>query len=94
MMSDFPQIHRVLKTFFNADDGLSEDAAIRMYQRAMASSANREALEDELSQAFKDGHVSWKKLLLNDDYEVFDAASEDEAREYAHKILWIPIFLP
>lgn len=92
MMSDFPQIHRVLKTFFNAEDGLSEDAAIRMYQRATALSANRDAMESELSRAFKDGYVSWKKLLLNDDYEVFDASSEDEAREYARRILWAPIF--
>jgi hypothetical protein len=91
-MSDFPQVSRVLKTFFNTEDGLSEDVAIRMYQRANASSANREAYEAELIEAFANGQVSWKNLLLNDDFEVFDAASEDEAREYARKILWVPIF--
>ncbi|GLQ92773.1 hypothetical protein [Dyella acidisoli] len=91
-MSDFPQISRVLKACFNVEDGLSEDVAIRMYQRALASSANRDALEAELARAFGDTQVSWKKLLLNDDYEVFDAPSEEEMRAYAHRILWQPIF--
>jgi uncharacterized protein YdaU (DUF1376 family) len=91
-MSDFPQISRVLKTYFNAEDGLSEDVAIRMYQRASASSASRDALEAELATAFSDTNVSWKNLLLNDDYEVFDAQSENDARAYAHRILWQPIF--
>lgn len=93
-MSDFPQIGRVLGTFFNVDHGLSEDVAIRLFQRALASGENREALEGELNQAFADKQISWKKLLLNDDYEVFDAAPGVEAREYAHKILWVPTFGP
>ena len=91
-MSDFPQISRVLKTYFNVEDGLSEDVAIRMYQRASNSTANRDALKEELARAFGDTHVSWKNILLNDDYEVLDAQSEDEARAYAHRILWKPIF--
>jgi len=42
--------------------------------------------------AFDDETLSWKDMLLNEAYEVFDAQSEDEAKEHARRILWEPIF--
>jgi hypothetical protein len=91
-MEEFPNIKHMLKVTFNVEDGLSEDVAIRLYQRAAKSSANFEALKQELQMAFSRTDVSWKEILLNTEYEVFDAENEDEAREYALKILWKPIF--
>ena len=91
-MKKFPNIIHTLKTLFNAEDGLSEDTSIKLYQRTTMSSGNLDVLKQELNTAFSDPTISWKSMLLNDDYEVFDAESESEAREYAKRILWEPIF--
>jgi hypothetical protein len=81
----------MLRTVFNAEDGLSEDVAIRLYQRAASSSGKLAALKEELQIAFEDEEVSWKNILWNDDYEVYDARDEKEAREFARRILWKPL---
>jgi hypothetical protein len=90
-MNEYPIITQMLRTVFNSEDGLSYDVAIRLYKRATENSGQTAALTVELKKAFDDLSLSWKKVLLNDDYEVFDAQSEAEAREYARRILWIPI---
>jgi len=91
-MKEFQNIAAMLKTSFNAEDGLSEDVAIRLYRKAALSSGKLEALKQELEIAFSSNEVSWKFFLFNDDYEVFDAETEEEAREYARRILWKPLF--
>lgn len=90
-MNSFENVVHMLKTVFNVDSGLSEDAAIRIYQRTAQSSGKLERIREELGQGLNDPGVSWRTLLLNDDYEVFDAETEDEARAYAVKILWEPL---
>jgi len=91
-MVNFPTIVYMLRTAYNAEDGLSEDASIRLYQRASGAGDNRTKLEVELREAFSRNDVSWRQLLCNDDFEVADIETEDEAREHARKILWEPIF--
>ncbi|HEY4079575.1 MAG TPA: hypothetical protein VGM81_02670 [Burkholderiaceae bacterium] len=91
-MKDFPTISNMLRTVYNAEDGLSEDASIRLYQRASATGDNRAKLEAELRSAFSRDDVSWRQMLCNDDYEVADIETEDEARTYAHRLLWEPFF--
>ncbi|WP_200960991.1 hypothetical protein [Noviherbaspirillum sp. Root189] len=90
-MKNYPNITHMLKTVFNAEDGLSIDTAIRIYQRTAVSSGNLDALKCELKLAFSDQDLSWKEMLRNDDYEVFDAETENDAREHAKKILWAPL---
>lgn len=90
-MNSFENVVHMLKTVFNVDSGLSEDAAIRIYQRTAQSSGKLERIREELGHGLNDPGVSWRTLLLNDDYEVFDAETEDEARAYAVKILWEPL---
>ncbi|MCB1892780.1 MAG: hypothetical protein KDF48_11205 [Rhodocyclaceae bacterium] len=90
-MKRFPAIESVLKTIFNAEDGLSEDVAIRLYQRTAKSSYSN--LKAELEEAFASDAVCWRDMLLTEEYEVFDADSEQEAKAYARKILWDPLFL-
>lgn len=63
----------MLKTVFNVEDGLAEDAAIRLYQRTALASGNLQTLKDELPRAFLDTNFSWKQMLCNQEYEVFDA---------------------
>lgn len=90
-MNTFENVVHMLKTVFNVDSGLSEDAAIRIYRRTAQSSGKLERLKEELDQGLNDPGVSWKTLLLNDDYEVFDAETEDDARAYASRVLWEPL---
>jgi hypothetical protein len=91
-VNDFPNISHALRTLFNAEHGLSEDVAIRIYCRAAKTSGKMAELRRELERAFADQTLSWKDMLLNDDYEVFDASGESEARAHALRILWTPIF--
>ena len=81
----------MLKTVFNVDSGLSEDAAIRIYRRSALASGKLDVLKEELALALRDSKFSWKELLLNDDYEVLDAETEGDARSYAVRILWDPL---
>lgn len=80
------------KTIFNVDSGLSEDAAINVYRRSAQSSGKLEALREELDFALSDPSVSWKALLANSDYEVFDAETEQQAKAYAIRILLEPLY--
>lgn len=91
-MSSYPNIVRILRTVFNAEDGLSEEVSRRLYVRTVENSGLLEKLGEELRLAFEDSTLSWRDLLLNSEYEVFDAQTEDEARDYARRILWTPIF--
>ena len=91
MMKKYPAIAQVLQTFFNAEDGLSEDVAIRLYVGSVPSGPKIDVVKQELRQAFKDNKLSWKEMLLNDEYEVYDAVSEDEAKQFALRILWAPL---
>jgi hypothetical protein len=90
-MNRFPTIAHKLKTIFNVNHGLSEDVAIRLYKQA-AASANGEMLRNELREAFSDPQFSWKQMLRNPECEVLDADTEEEARAYARRILWAPLF--
>lgn len=90
-MNSFENVVHMLRTVFNVDSGLSEDAAIKIYRRTAQSSGKLERLREELRHGFGDPAVSWRSLLSNEDYEVFDAETEDEARSYALRILWEPL---
>jgi hypothetical protein len=91
-VTEFPTIVHMLRTAYNAEDGLGEDVAIRLYQRAAAAGNNRANLQTELQTALSRNDVSWRQLLCNDEYEVVDLGSEEEARQYARRILWEPLF--
>jgi len=88
----YPIISRMLRTIFNSEDGLSEDVATRMYIRAASAEGVVDALKSELESAFSDANLSWQDMLANDDYEVYCADTEEEASQYAKRILWLPIF--
>ena len=90
-MTNYPSIRRVLSTVFNCEDGLSLDVAKSLYARSQASSPNMTEFKRELREALNNPSVSWKHLLCNDDYEVIDAESEEDARKFAVEVLWVPI---
>jgi len=91
-IENYPNIAHILRTIFNSEDGLSEDSSIRIYLRTINSSGKFEEVKSELISAFSNKNLCWKNALLNDLYEVFDAESEEDARDYARRILWNPVF--
>lgn len=82
----------MLRTVFNAEDGLSEGQSIRLYLRLAAQAGTLDTLKAELKTAFSHPETRWRHLLSNEDYEVIDVDSEAEAREHVHRILWVPLF--
>ncbi|WP_165677806.1 hypothetical protein [Metapseudomonas otitidis] len=54
-------------------------------------SGKEEIMKYELSEAFGDGSISWRAMLNNDEYEVLDFETEEEARAYVKRILWDPL---
>ena len=91
-MPDFPLIRLMLRTTFNAEDGLDEALSVSLYQANTRSAEIRSRLLPELERAFSDTRVSWRELLCNEDYEVVDVETEDEARAQARRWLWDPLF--
>jgi hypothetical protein len=91
-MSSYPNVVRILRTLFNAEDGLSEEVSRRLYVQSVEQDGLLEEFSKELRLAFEDPNLSWSELLANDDYEVFVGDTEDEAREYARRNLWAPLF--
>ena len=93
IMTDFPEIRRILGAAFSIGTGLSDDASTALLKRALENKEWRERfLENELIQAFSASTTRWADLLFNDQYEVFESETEEEAREFASKILWEPTF--
>ncbi len=89
-MSKYKNIEYMLKTVFSNDFSFSEDDAKSLYLEAIANYRNE--YEVELEEAFSDSNISWKNMLLNSGNEVFDAATEDEAKNFVLKMLYEPVF--
>ncbi len=90
-MHKYKNIDYVLKTIFVVDMGFPQEMAISLYKESLQTSGKLDEMKQELVEAFEDKSISWKEMLLNDNYEVLDLDSEDEAREFAKRVLWDPI---
>ena len=49
-------------------------------------------MKQELCEAFGDPSVSWMAMLEHPECEYYYAEDEADARAYAKKVLWDPIF--
>lgn len=87
----YENIVHMLKTVFAADFSFPEDMAISLYTESLRKSNKLDEMKDELEEAFSDETLSWKEMLLNDEYEVMDCDTEEEATAYARRVLWDPI---
>ena len=90
-MERYPRIVKTLRTIFNAEDGLSLDVSKRLYVRYVTDSPALAGFKAELSEALADPTVSWKRMLHNEEYEIHDAATEQEAKAFVSEILWAPL---
>jgi hypothetical protein len=89
--AEYPNIVHMLNAVFNINASLSDEASKSLYVRSAIASGKVLALKRELAAAFTDASICWQQLLFNDEYEVFAADTEEEARAYAYRILVEPL---
>lgn len=77
---------------FSVGLGLSDDAARELLEHALKNKSWRSRLEEELLAAFTDASTTWGELLCNDEYEVVEVDSDEEARQAAAEMLWTVAF--
>ena len=87
----YENIRHMLKTVFVADFSLSEDVAINIYIDSLKSSGKKEEMKVELAEAFEDENISWRNMLVNEEYEVMEFETEEEAKAYVKRVLWDPL---
>ncbi|MEL4168389.1 hypothetical protein [Pseudomonas sp. ZS001] len=87
----YENIRHMLRTVFSSDFSFSEDMAISIYVRSIESSGKRSEIRQELLEAFNDETLSWRDILVNDEYEVLDFESEEDAKAYVRRVLWDPL---
>ena len=90
-MERYAKVAQVLRTVFNSEDGLPADAARRLYLRTITGSPSLVGFEEELRAGLADATLSWKQMLRNDEYEVYDAETEAEAKAHAADLLLTPL---
>ncbi|WP_177523098.1 hypothetical protein [Pseudomonas sp. v388] len=87
----YENIRHMLKTVFSSDFGFSEGMAVSIYVGSVNSSRKKEELVRELTSAFEDEGVCWRDILVNDEYEVLEFETEEEAKAYIRRVLWEPL---
>jgi len=83
-MKEYPALRNILSSLFSVQTGLDDESARLAFLRAIESD---QELESEISSALIDAGIRWKEMLFNEEYEVFEAETENEARAYAAEIL-------
>lgn len=91
-MKNYPAIRNLLISVFSVDVGFDESDELAALERVLGDPAQRAEIKEELRQLFQDELTSWIELLENDDYVVYPADSEDDAKEYVIEHLWNVVF--
>ena len=87
----YENIRYMLKTVFSADFGMQEKVAKSIYLGSLKSSGKVDEMRAELIAALEDENISWRAMLLNDEYEVLEFETEEEAIEYVKRVLLDPL---
>lgn len=91
-MTHYPAINNMLKSLFSVEVGLEDATATAMLVRALNDPVYREIIEGELIALFADDALSWIEFLDNDEYAVYAADDEAEAKEYFKSLIWDRVF--
>lgn len=83
-MNNYPAIRNILSSVFSVQTGLDDDAAAAAYHRALRFDPQ---LSGEIGDVFADDNVNWSNMLFNEEYEVYEAESEADARTFAIELL-------
>lgn len=87
----YENIRHMLKTVFVVGFSLPENVSINICVESLKSSGKKEEMKNELAEAFEDKNISWRNMLVNDEYEVLEFETEEEARAYVKRVLWEPL---
>ncbi|ADZ92708.1 hypothetical protein [Marinomonas mediterranea] len=91
-MKNYPSLRNLLISIFSVDVGLEESDEIAALDSVLNDPVQRADIEDELRQLFQDSSISWSDLLENDEYVVYPADDEVDAKEYVVESLWNRVF--
>lgn len=89
-MREYSLIQGVLAAVFASDLGRSDEEASELLQEMLGNPEYRKQLSEELAASFQDPGFSWEAVL--NEYEVYPADDETDARRFAEKILWKAVF--
>lgn len=89
-MSRYQIVESVLAGVFGNPIGYSDAEVVAQLQRDLSYQPFRDGIGEELSQAFADNQVSWKRLLQESD--VCDFETEEEAREFVRELIFDVVF--
>ena len=86
----YEYINHVLANYLNTSVGHSEDEAISILRNDLANCPElAKGVVADLEKAFGDRDYSWGEVLA--EYDVLSTDSEEDARAYAKKILWLAL---
>jgi len=91
-MKNYPSLKNLLISIFSVDVGLEESDEIAALERVLSDDSQRGEIENELKQLFQDEAISWSEILENDEYVVYPADDENDAKEYVVENLWNRVF--
>ncbi|WP_156407688.1 hypothetical protein [Achromobacter sp. Root83] len=89
-MNDYSIIHGILDSVFASDLGRSEAEENALFFEMVANSEYKRKLREALISAFQNPDFSWADIL--NEYEVYPTDNELDARNYAIRFLWSPVF--
>lgn len=87
-MSNYFYIRKTLAGIFANDIALPREAQQDMLDRSLVHPEWREAFRDELRKAVVDRTTPWLELFANENYEVGDASSNEDAKNQILTLLW------
>ncbi|MDP2571615.1 hypothetical protein Q8W40_05435 [Vibrio penaeicida] len=91
-MENYPSIRNLFISIFSVDVGLETSDEIALFERVLSDPIQRAEIEKDLMKLFRDPSISWLMLLENDDYVVYPADNEEDARDYVVDTLWNSVF--
>jgi lipopolysaccharide assembly outer membrane protein LptD (OstA) len=91
-MESYPTLKNLLISVFSVDVGLEESEELAALERVLSDPTQRTEIEAELRQLFQDATISWSELLENDEYVVYPADDDEDAKEYVIESLWNRVF--
>jgi hypothetical protein len=89
----FPYLSNILSALFTADANVPESLRKSVLEniRVNPDASELDDLRLELGKLYSDASTDWVGLLT-DDYEIYPARDQDDAREYVTSYIWEVLF--
>ena len=90
-MKIYKTLDEMISSTYSVDIGLSEEQAGKLYIRMLENDVWRNKISEEVKSAISDNTFSWLEFFER--HDVYSAESEDDAREYAERIIHAPLMI-